>query len=128
MTDLIRGLFCALFLIFIGSYSYGQVDEEFSSALDSARAMEDNRTDSVVFSAKYIRYATLDMLKRATYTRQIDTSHHNFQYYNKQNLPWNPSVHLGSYGLPTRDLLFNPNKTIGFEPGFHALERYLITS
>lgn len=128
MTDLIRGLFCVLLLIFIGSHSYGQVDEEFSSALDSARALEDNRQDSVVFSAKYIRYATLDMLKHASYTRQIDTSHRNFQYFNKQNLPWNPSVNLGSYGLATRDLLFNPSKTIGFEPGFHALERYLITS
>lgn len=127
MTDLIRGLFGALLLMFIGSYSYGQVDDEFSSALDSARAQEDNRKDSVVFSARFVRYATLDMLKKATHTRQIDTSHRNFQYYNPQNLPWNPSVHLGSYGLPTQDLLFVPNKTIGFEPGFHALERYLIT-
>src|SRR5690606_14878163 len=74
------------------------------------------------------RYATLDMLKQASYTQQIDTSHRNFQYYNKQNIPWNPSVHLGSYGLATRDLLFNPDKSIGFQSGFHALERYLILS
>jgi hypothetical protein len=128
MTDLIRGIFCALLLILIGGYAYGQVDDEFSSALDSARALEDNKKDSVVFSARFVRYATLDMLKQATYTRQIDTSHRNFQYYNPQNIPSNPSVHLGSYGLATRDLLFAPSKTIGFEPGFHALERYLITS
>lgn len=110
------------------SHVSAQVEEEFSSALDSARAKEDNRQDSVVFTAKYVRYATLDMLKQSTRTVQIDTTHVNFQYYNKQNLPWNPTINLGSYGLASRDLLFNPNKTIGFQPGFHALERYLIQS
>lgn len=105
-----------------------QVNDEFSSALDSARAKEDNKKDSVIFSSKYVRYATLNMLKYATHTKQIDTTHHNFHYYNNQNLPWNPSINLGSYGLATRDLLFTPSKKIGFQPGFHALERYLLTS
>src|SRR5690606_3224461 len=109
------------------SYTFAQVEEEFSSALDSARAKEDNRQDSVIFTARYVRYATLDILKQSTRTVQIDTTHVNFQYYNKQNLPWNPSINLGSYGMATRDLLFNPNKTIGFQSGFHALERYLVT-
>lgn len=123
-----------IFLFFILLFSvslkgFSQVEEEeFSSALDSARALEDNKKDSVIFSAKYVRYATLNMLRNGTYTKQIDTSHHNFQYFNKQNLPWNPSINLGSYGLATRDLLFTPDKKIGFQPGFHALERYLITS
>lgn len=123
-----------IFLIVVLFFSitvkgFSQVEElEFSSALDSARALEDNKKDSVVFSARFVRFATLDMLKRATYTQQIDTSHRNFQYYNKQNLPWNPSINLGSYGLATRDLLFTPDKRIGFQPGFHALERYLFTS
>src|SRR5690606_31390963 len=103
-----------------------QSNEDWSSALDSARAKEDGKKDSVILSSKYIRYATLDMLKKGTYTRQIDTSHHNYQYYNPQNLPWNPSVNLGSYGLATRDLLFQPKKTIGFQSGFTALERYLL--
>ncbi|MEJ5053328.1 putative porin [Sphingobacterium sp. MYb382] len=119
----------SLFLFFnLASFStvWAQVEEEFSSALDSARAKEDNKKDSVVFTAKYVRYATLAMLKQSIRTVQIDTSHANFQYYNKQNLPWNPSINLGSYGLATRDLLFNPNKTIGFQSGFHALERYLL--
>src|SRR5690606_33324514 len=69
---------------------------------------------------------TLAMMKQATRTVQIDTTHVNFQYYNKQNLPWNPTINLGAYGTASRDLLFNPNKTIGFQAGFHALERYLI--
>ncbi|TJZ61967.1 hypothetical protein FAZ15_05495 [Sphingobacterium olei] len=128
MKYLIRILFSVIVLVGVTSQGYAQVDEEFSSALDSARALEDNKKDSVVFSAKYVRYATLNMLKNASHTKQIDTTHYNFQYYNPQNHPWNPSIHLGSYGLATRDLLFNPNKSIGFQPGFHALERYLLTS
>jgi len=104
---------------------YAQQDVEWSAALDSARAKEDGKRDSVIFSSRYVRYTTLENMKRGTYTIQIDTVHKNFQYYNKQNLPWNPSINLGSYGLATRDLLFNPNKTIGFQSGFHALDRYL---
>lgn len=128
MNHIVRVLFCIVTLLSFTTSAFAQEDEGFSSALDSARAKEDNKKDSVVFSAKYVRYATLDMLKSATYTRQIDTTHHNFQYFNKQNLPWNPSINLGSYGLATRDLLFTPNKSIGFQPGYHALERYLLTS
>lgn len=129
MYSIFRIVLVFLLLFSACTKGFSQVEEEgFSSALDSARALEDNKQDSVVFSAKYVRYATLKMLKNATYTRQIDTSHHNFQYYNKQNLPWNPSINLGSYGLATRDLLFTPDKSIGFQPGFHALERYLVTS
>lgn len=128
MNNILRSLLILFTCLTFGLRLAAQVDEGFSSALDSARALEDNKKDSVVFNAKYVRYANLNMLKYATYTRQIDTTHHNFQYYNKQNLPWNPSINLGSYGLATRDLLFNPNKSIGFQPGFHALERYLITS
>ncbi|MDR3009923.1 MAG: putative porin [Sphingobacterium sp.] len=120
----ILAAWCVLFIYSVDVIA--QSKEDWSSALDSARAKEDGKKDSVILSAKYIRYATLDMLKKATYTRQIDTSHHNYQYYNPQNLPWNPSVNLGSYGLATRDLLFQPKKTIGFQSGFTALERYLL--
>jgi len=100
-------------------------EEDFSSALDSARAAEDNKEDTVIYTARYVRYTTLAMMKQGTFTYQIDTLHKNFQYYNPQNQPRNPSIHLGSYGLATRDLLFVPNKTIGFQTGFHSLERYL---
>ncbi|MBK1438400.1 putative porin [Parapedobacter sp. ISTM3] len=100
-------------------------EEEFSSALDSARAAEDSKADTVIYSARYIRYTTLAMMKQGTFTYQIDTLHKNFQYYNPQNQPRNPSIHLGSYGLATRDLLFVPNKTIGFQPGYHSLDRFL---
>lgn len=128
MNSCLRSAFVVLILLLSFFKGVAQEDEGFSSALDSARALEDNKKDSVVFSARYVRYATLNMLKYATFTKQIDTTHHNFQYFNKQNLPWDPSINLGSYGLATRDLLFTPDKSIGFQPGFHALERYLITS
>src|SRR5690606_9437691 len=124
MNRYVKQLLLFFVFIFVGTlYVSAQVEEEFSSALDPARAKEDNKTDSVVFTAKYVRYTTLDMLKQSTPTVQIDTTHVNFQYYNKQNVPWNPAIDLGSYGLASRDLLFNPNKPIGFHPGFHALER-----
>lgn len=116
-------------LTFAGvSHLSAQVEEEFSSALDSARAKEDSKKDSVIFTAKYVRYTTLAMMRQSTRTVQVDTSHVNFQYFNKQNQPWNPSINLGSYGLATRDLLFNANKSIGFQPGYHALERYLLNA
>ncbi len=113
-------VFCCLSFVAVAQ------EQEFSSALDSARAAEDNKQDSVVFSARYVRYTTLAALKQRTQTFQIDTTHHNFQYYNKQLQPWNPSINLGAYGLATRDLLFNPNKSIGFQTGYNALDRYLV--
>jgi hypothetical protein len=61
-----------------------------------------------------------------TFTDPLDTTLRGFQYYNLQNQPRNPSINTGNYGLPTRDLLFNPSKTIGFQTGFHSLERYLL--
>lgn len=128
MNSFFKQLFFIVLLLCVGhTYVAAQVEEEFSSALDSARAKEDNKKDSVVFTAKYVRYTTLAMMKQATRTVQIDTSHVHFQYYNKQNQPWNPSINLGSYGLASRDLLFVPNKSIGFQPGFHALERYVVS-
>lgn len=118
---LLISLCCFLFLPGL----HAQVEEEFSSALDSARAAEDNKEDTVIYTARYVRYTTLAMMKQGTFTYQIDTLHKNFQYYNPQNRPQNPTIHLGSYGLATRDMLFVPNKTIGFQTGFHSLESYL---
>ncbi|WP_313515290.1 putative porin [Sphingobacterium sp.] len=123
---MLRRLLFVLLLFSLVPKLYAQTEEEFSSALDSARNAEDNKKDSVIFTAKYVRFTNLKTMKQGTKTFQIDTSHVNFQYYNKQNLPWDPSINLGSYGLATRDLLFNPNKTIGFQSGYHAMERYIL--
>ncbi|GGH01248.1 hypothetical protein GCM10007415_41660 [Parapedobacter pyrenivorans] len=125
MSIRLRVLLLSLGFLSFLSASYAQEGEEFSSALDSARAAEDSKEDTVIYTARYVRYTTLAMMKQGTYTYQIDTLHKNFQYYNPQNQPRNPSIHLGSYGLATRNLLFVPDKTIGFQTGFHSLERYL---
>jgi len=100
--------------------------EQWGEDLDSLRNAEELKEDSIIYNASYIRYTTLDRMKLGTYTVQIDTSLRGFQYYNPQNNPYNPSINTGSYGLPTRDLLFSPSKTIGFQTGFHSLERYLL--
>jgi len=98
---------------------------QWGADLDSLRDAEELKEDSIIYNATYIRYTTLDRMKLGTYTVQIDTTLQGFQYYNPQNNPYNPSINTGSYGLATRDLLFNPSKTIGFQPGFHSLDRYL---
>jgi hypothetical protein len=100
--------------------------EQWGADLDSLRNAEELKEDSVIYNASYIRYTTLDRMKLGTYTVQIDTGLRGFQYFNPQNDPYNPSINTGSYGLATRDLLFNPSKTIGFQTGFHSLERYLL--
>src|SRR5690606_25686180 len=113
---LLISLCCFSFLLELQA----QVEDDFSSALDSARAAEDNKEDSVIYTARYVRYTTLAMMKQVTFTYHRDTLHKHFQYYNPQYQLKNPTIHLGSYGLATRDMLFVPNKTIGFQTGYHS--------
>ncbi len=119
------GIVC-LFLLLSGTLSlHAQQENEWGTSLDSLRKAEDEKEDSIIYTARYIRYTTRALLEKGTHTRMIDTTLSAFQYYNPQNQPRNPSIHTGNYGLPTRDLLFNPSRTIGFQTGFHSLERYL---
>lgn len=111
-----------------GSNSTQQTNSGSEVSLDSLRKREESRKDSVVPTAKFIRYANLAMLRDSTHTLQIDTTLANFQHYNILNKPHNPSIHLGGTGLAYRDLLFQPTKTIGFNAGFHALDRYMLRS
>lgn len=124
MSRILVLFFLGLALCLMDLTAYAQ-DPGWSSELDSLRAQEDQKPDTLIYSSRYVRYTTRHMMRQGTYTFQIDTTHQNFQYYNPQNQPHNPSINLGSYGLATRDLLFNPNKTIGFQSGHHAFERYL---
>lgn len=119
------GIGCLFFLLICASPLLAQQDEEWGTSLDSLRKIEDEKEDSVIYTARYVRYTTRAMLEQGTHTRMIDTTLSAFQYYNPQNQPRNPSIHTGNYGLPTRDLLFDPSRTIGFQTGFHSLERYL---
>lgn len=118
------------FLLYAGFPGFAQIPEDTSrdwgASLDSLRDAEELSKDSIIYTAKYIRYTTLDKMELGTFTVPLDTTLKGFRYYNPQNLPTNPSIHLGNYGLATRDLLFNPDRSIGFQTGFHSLERYLL--
>lgn len=102
--------------------------EEWGGELDSLRRVEEERSDTVIYNASYIRYTTLSRMMQGTFTVPIDTTLNGFQYYNPQYSPRNPSMHLGNYGLATRDMLFQPSKEIGFRTGFDAMDRYLMRS
>lgn len=132
MSKAFRLLLIGILVIGLGDALKAQIqidsDNEWGADLDSIRNAEEFPEDTIIYNAKYIRYTTLDRMNLGTYTVPLDTTLKGFQYYNPQNQPTNPSIHLGNYGLPTRDLLFNPNKTIGFQTGFHSLERYLLHS
>lgn len=101
-------------------------EEEWGQDLDSLRMLQDAEDDSVIYNASYIRYTTLNLLKHSTQTVGIDTTLKNFQYYNPQVQPRDPTMHIGNYGLATREMLFNPSKEIGFRTGFEALEKYIL--
>lgn len=121
-----RFAFSLISLLFCSQWIYAQ--EEWGGELDSLRKVEEERSDSVVYSAKYIRYTTSELMQYATQTTFLDTGLKEFQYYNPQYSPRNPSINLGNYGLATRDMLFQPSKEIGFRSGFTAMERYLMQS
>ena len=93
---------------------------------DTSRNKTSN-PDSITYTAKYIRYTTLKLLKEGTQTRPIDTSVYNFQNYSPLYQPHRPTIGLGSAGIAYREMLFNPSKTVGFDAGFHSLDAYLLT-
>lgn len=106
--------------------SMAQEQEEWGQDLDSLRDAQDAQQDSIIYNASYIRYTTLENLKLGTFTVPLDTTLKDFQYYNPQTRPRNPSINTGNYGLATRDLLFTPSTEIGFRTGFNAMTRYLL--
>ncbi|WP_028298455.1 putative porin [Olivibacter sitiensis] len=127
MKVLWRFVFAFVFLFFGFHLGYAQ-EEEWGGELDSLRRAEEARSDSVVYTAKYIRFTTLDLMQNGTRTIPLDTTLTGIQYYNPQYYPRNPTMNLGNYGLATRDMLFQPSKEIGFRTGFTSLERYLMQS
>ncbi len=94
--------------------------------LDSLRKKLENGEDSVVFTSKFIRYTTLRLTKDSIQTLALDTSLRGFQNYSPLAQPRRPTVNTGNIGLAARALLFEPSKTIGFDPGFHSLDWYAL--
>jgi len=137
MKNLLSGLFF-LSLILSTTYVAAQTRpeprrggttraEDTNAELDSLRKIEDEGRDTLIITAKFIRYTTLGLLEDSTQTLPIDTTFFNFQNYNPLNQPTRPTVNLGNLGLAYRELLYRPSTTIGFDPGFHSLDLYLLT-
>ncbi len=94
--------------------------------IDAERKREEHRRDSVVFTSKFIRVTNEQLLKDSTRLLALDTGLANFENYSPLNQPHDPKISLGSTGLAERSLLFDPSKTIGFDPGVHFLDAYLL--
>ena len=75
--------------------------QDADAELDSLRKLEDEGRDTLIITAKYIRYTTLGLLQDSTQTLPLDTSFRDFQYYNPLNKPKNPQLILVTWGLPT---------------------------
>ncbi|KAA8482578.1 putative beta-barrel porin [Arcticibacter tournemirensis] len=116
-----------LMLLGIQAFAQEPVKAEQGSDLDSLRKLEEAARDTLIFNSKYIRYTNLGLLKDSTQTVPIDTTLYRFHNYNPLNQPERPTVNLGNLGLPYREMLFNPSKTIGFDPGFHSMDIYRLT-
>lgn len=97
-----------------------------SAELDSLRKIEDEARDTLIITAKYIRYTNVGLLQDSTQTLPLDTTFHNYHNYNPLNQPERPTVNLGNLGLPYREMLYRPAGIIGFDPGFHSLDLYLL--
>ncbi len=94
--------------------------------LDSLRKKQDHKRDTIIFSAKFIRITNEKLLRDSTQLKQLDTTLTNFEVYSPIFDIKTPKITLGYTGTPSRDLLFNPSKTIGFDVGLHALDPYLL--
>jgi len=93
--------------------------------IDEERKKEEKKRDSVIFTSKFIRVTNERLLTDSTQVFPLDTGLTNFENYSVLYQPRDPKINLGSLGLPERDLLFEPNKTIGFDVGQHFLDAYL---
>ncbi len=118
------------FLFFCNVFSYAQ-DLKTSigdnKQLDSLRKKEESIRDSVIFTAKFIRYTTRKLTKDSIQTIPIDTTLAGIQNFSVIAQPRRPTVGTGLIGLAATPLLFEPNKTIGFHAGFHSLDFYKLT-
>ncbi|WP_293744708.1 putative porin [uncultured Pedobacter sp.] len=95
--------------------------------LDSVRKKLDGAKDSVVFTAKYIRFTKLSLTKDSIVLLPLDTSTVNIQNYSPLLQPAHPTINNGNMGLSARPLLYEPSKRIGFDVGFHSLDYYALT-
>jgi hypothetical protein len=94
--------------------------------IDTLRKEEERKRDSVIFSSKFIKITNERLLQDSTQVFPIDTGLTNFENYSPLYQPGSPRIGLGNLGLDQRPLLYEPDKTIGFDVGLHTLDPYLL--
>jgi hypothetical protein len=97
-----------------------------SELVDTLRKREERKRDTVIFTSKYIRFTKELWLNDSTQVFPLDTGLANFQHYSLLYQPRSPKIGLGNLGLAQRSLLFEPDKSIGFDVGMHTLDLYLL--
>jgi len=128
LKTLVLSLFCLCLLQAGVSFAQDlKTNVTNNKELDSLRKKLDESADSVVFTSKYVRYTTLKLTKDSIQTLPLDTSLRGIQNYSPLAQPRRPTINTGNLGLAARDMLFQPQKTIGFDPGFHSLDIYAMT-
>lgn len=109
-----------------GTNTQGPKAERGEENIDSVRAKLNAKKDSIVYTAKYIKYTKAEYLIDSTRLFTLDTTTKDFHRYRVLDLPEHPTMNLGLNGLAYRNLLFEPTKTIGFDVGYHYYDRYLL--
>ena len=128
LKTLVLSLFCLCLLQAGVSFAQDlKTNVTNNKELDSLRKKLDESADSVVFTSKYVRYTTLKLTKDSIQTLPLDTSLRGIQNYSPLAQPRRPTINTGNLGLAARDMLYQPQKTIGFDPGFHSLDIYAMT-
>lgn len=94
--------------------------------LDTLRKRDEHKGDTVIFTSKYIRVTNEKLLNDSTQVLPLDTTLTNFENYSVLYQPRSPKIGLGNLGLAYRNLLFEPQKSIGFDVGLHFLDAYLL--
>lgn len=94
--------------------------------IDTLRKRERLRGDSVIFSTRFIKITNEALLRDSTQLFPLDTSLNDFENYSPIFYQRNPKISLNTtMGTAARSLLFEPQKTIGFDVGLHALDAWL---
>lgn len=128
MHKFFKGCFLVLFFL-IGNQVFAQdlkVDVGDNKELDSLRKQEEGAKDSVVYTAKFIRFTKLSLTKDSIVLLPLDTSTVNIQNYSPLLQPKHPYIYTGVMGLAAKPLLYEPKKAIGFNEGYHALDPYAL--
>jgi hypothetical protein len=94
--------------------------------LDTLRKQQQHKKDSVIFTSKFIRVTNERLLNDSTQVFPLDTALTNFENYSVLYQIHTPKIGLGNLGLAERSMLFEPDKTIGFDVGIHTFDAYLL--